>query len=840
MRPHSNILRAGLNLLEVTIATAILASVTLIASNSIKTGSDLHSTVTASTNALNGSHRVSQQVAMDMKYADLNKIYVDESGGTSWTSTGTGGTAAPRYFSLKRCTGFRTSGATSIDGLVVYGEGVVYTFAQDPADPRLGALYQSVFALDEFGNTGAARVQNQLVARNLAWQYYQNPGDTVARYGFELVDNVDQSLADSTVAAGGTTTGGTRISAAQGDKLWMHVVSVVDPAGVRAGSTVFERKAISANQLWIYLRASQFDKFATEAPVITSATTASGTVGAYFSYAIRATQNPISFAISSGSLPVGLKLNSETGQIAGNPTQVATTACTISARNAYGEGVATVVFSFTGTIPKITSSGSFSIAANDSVGYTIYATAPSAVPVLTYGLVKPTGGDWLSVDATTGVLSGRPSNTNIPTGADEAVFAYTMTATNANGTGSAPLLATVKRVLSAPTFDAARLGTPSFAYVNTSYDTPYGGFSIAGGFTDAKEYWADQTTLPPGMTCAPNGWITGIPTQETTGTVVTIYGRNEKGQAQGSVILKVQALPKPKFKSVSPATWPDYTTNISPGPRFDASASNPNGIISTISYTMDVMSENPGIGINAATGLITGVWSNPVTNKRVRVVATNEFGPSDLFIDVTVSRPTIPSLNLNTARTININSSLDFAICLDNDAAANIYTASKGAASWIFGPSTSGVLSGSPTDAALVGQTAAIPFSAKNAQGGTATSTLYLTYLEELNLPTITLDYKGVVQYGSGNKDNYQVDGTISCASGRTLNLASFNCTPYGGGTALAANEFTLTKSWAVGATGQSTASFKIYALKSKVVGAFSVTASVSDSLSKSRTKSYP
>lgn len=825
MRHPANLLRAGLNLLEVTIATAVLASVTLIASNSIKTGSDLHSTANASTNALNGTHRVSQQVAMDMKYADLNKIYLE---GTSWIKTDAGA----QYFSLKRCTGFRTSGATSIDGLVIYGEGVQYKFEQDPADPRLGVLYQSVFPLDEFG--AGTPSEQQPVARNLAWQYYHNPSDTVPRYGFELVDNVDQSLADSTVAAGSEIGTGTTITAAQGDKLWMHVVSVVDPSGVRPGTTVFERKAISANQSWIYLRASQFDKFSTEKPVITSATTASGTVGAYFSYAIRATQNPTFYAIKSGALPAGLKLNSETGQISGIATQVATTVCTVSAGNAQGEGVATLTFTFTGTIPTITSAGAFSIAANVPVEYTIIATAPSAVPVLTYGLGKPIGGDWLSVDGTTGVLSGTPGNDVISAGSEEAVLTYTMTASNANGSASAPLVVTVKRVLSAPTFDATRLGTPSPGYVGVSYDTPYGGYSIASGFTDAKEYWADQATLPPGMSCALNGWISGVPSQETAGTTATIYGRNDKGTAQGSVTLKVLAKPVPKFKVASPAVWEDRTTNLSPGPSFDASATNPNGITSTIGYTMEVMSENPRIGINAASGLITGVWDNPVTNKRVRVIATNSYGSSELFIDVTVIRPATPTLNVNTTRTININSSLDFTICPTADA-TNTYSASTSAASWITGPNAYGILGGIPTNAALVGQSARIPFSATNAQGGTASGTLTLTYLEELNLPTITLEYKGVVVINPGSKEYYQVDGTMSCASGRTLYLQSFSCVPYSSGTALKANEFTL-----VQPTGESTATFKIQALKSKVTGTFSVTASVSDSLGKSRTKSYP
>src|SRR5258707_2593448 len=54
------------------------------------------------------------------------------------------------------------------------------------------------------------------------------------------------------------------------------------------------------------------------APVITSGTTASGTVGSAFSYQITATNTPTSYGATG--LAAGLAVNTSTGLISGTPT----------------------------------------------------------------------------------------------------------------------------------------------------------------------------------------------------------------------------------------------------------------------------------------------------------------------------------------------------------------------------------------------------------------------------------------------------------------------------------------------------------------------------------------
>ena len=77
-------------------------------------------------------------------------------------------------------------------------------------------------------------------------------------------------------------------------------------------------------------------------PSITSPLTATGTVGAAFSYQIAATQSPTSYG--AAGLPAGLSLNAASGAITGTPTAAGTSTVTITATNATGTGSASLAF----------------------------------------------------------------------------------------------------------------------------------------------------------------------------------------------------------------------------------------------------------------------------------------------------------------------------------------------------------------------------------------------------------------------------------------------------------------------------------------------------------------
>ncbi len=75
-------------------------------------------------------------------------------------------------------------------------------------------------------------------------------------------------------------------------------------------------------------------------PVITSPTSASGTVGQGFSYQITADNSPTSFGATG--LPSGLSVNTSTGLVSGTPSAAGSFAVAISAANSAGPGTATL------------------------------------------------------------------------------------------------------------------------------------------------------------------------------------------------------------------------------------------------------------------------------------------------------------------------------------------------------------------------------------------------------------------------------------------------------------------------------------------------------------------
>ena len=164
------------------------------------------------------------------------------------------------------------------------------------------------------------------------------------------------------------------------------------------------------------------------APVITSASTASGTVGSAFSYQITATNSPSSYGATG--LPAGLSVNSGTGLISGTPTAAATSTVTLSATNSGGTGTATLTLTINNSAaPVITSASTASGTVGSAFSYQITATnSPSS-----YGATGLPAG--LSVNSGTGLISGTPTAA--------ATSTVTLSATNSGGTGTATLTLTI-------------------------------------------------------------------------------------------------------------------------------------------------------------------------------------------------------------------------------------------------------------------------------------------------------------------------------------------------------------------------------------------------------------
>jgi hypothetical protein len=165
-------------------------------------------------------------------------------------------------------------------------------------------------------------------------------------------------------------------------------------------------------------------------PVISSSTTAAGSVGADFTYTITASGSPTSFGATG--LPSGVTVNPVTGIISGVPTQAGTFLVQLSANNAGGAGSRTLTLSIGSPpsgVPSITSALTDEARVGSLFTYRITADH------------NPTsfGADGLPeelvINPATGVITGTPTLARDHT--------ITLRAANGVGSGYATLLLSV-------------------------------------------------------------------------------------------------------------------------------------------------------------------------------------------------------------------------------------------------------------------------------------------------------------------------------------------------------------------------------------------------------------
>ena len=258
-------------------------------------------------------------------------------------------------------------------------------------------------------------------------------------------------------------------------------------------------------------------------PVISSAGTATAQVGQPFTYQITGINHPVTFTASG--LPSGLTVDTTTGAITGTPTAPGTSNATISATNAGGTGISTLAITVLPATPVITSATAANAQSGAAFTYQITATnTPTGFTAS--GL--PAG---LSVDATTGAITGTPSASGAST--------VTITATSTGGTGSATLALTVDPALPVVTSATTLTGQVGVAIT----------YQITAS-NDPTAYSA--TDLPAGLTFS-NGVVSGTPT--TAGTVVmTVTATNISGTATATITV-----------TIAPAAAGNATGNVTTG-----------------------------------------------------------------------------------------------------------------------------------------------------------------------------------------------------------------------------------------------------------------------------------
>lgn len=245
--------------------------------------------------------------------------------------------------------------------------------------------------------------------------------------------------------------------------------------------------------------------------------------GASFTYQIKASNNPTSYAASG--LPDGLTLNAATGVISGLSTTTGVFRVTVSAVNTSGTSTETLTITLAPLPPPPVVAGALNATGTVSSAFSYQITASNR-PTSYDATRLPAG---LSVNTMTGVISGTPTTV----GTSYA----TITATNAGGSGNAALVIVV-----------APPPMPVIVGMLSATGTVSSAFSYQiTGSNNPTSY--DATGLPAGLSVnTMTGVISGMPT--TVGvSYTTISATNQGGTGSATLIITIAAPPVPVIGS---------------------------------------------------------------------------------------------------------------------------------------------------------------------------------------------------------------------------------------------------------------------------------------------------
>lgn len=179
------------------------------------------------------------------------------------------------------------------------------------------------------------------------------------------------------------------------------------------------------------------------APLVITNALVGGTVGVAYSQTLQATgDTPITWSITSGSLPSGVTLNASTGVLSGTPASATTASFTVTATNAVGSNaraLSITIGAAPGAAPVVTTTTLIGGVVGSAYTQTLVATGTTPITWTVTAGALPFG---MSLAALTGVISGTPTVSGS--------YTFTVTATNGSGSNARALSVVIAAAPSQP------------------------------------------------------------------------------------------------------------------------------------------------------------------------------------------------------------------------------------------------------------------------------------------------------------------------------------------------------------------------------------------------------
>ncbi|MAF93370.1 hypothetical protein CMO85_01745, partial [Candidatus Woesearchaeota archaeon] len=317
----------------------------------------------------------------------------------------------------------------------------------------------------------------------------------------------------------------------------------------------------------------------------------------------------------SPSLPAGLSLDTSTGAISGTPTAVASSATyTVTASNTGGSTTADVTIVVNDIAPASLSYSPNSFTLTKGTAMTTVTPTSSGGTITTWS-VSPSLPSGLSLDSSTGAISGTPSVVSTST-------SYTITGSNTGGSTTATVSITVNDIApSSLSYSPSSLTLTKDTAMTTVTPTSSGGTVTT---------WSVSPSLPAGLALdSSTGAISGTPTAITSSASYTITASNTGGSTTASVTIIVNdAAPSNIAYSPSSLTLTKGTTMTTVTP------TSSGGAVTSWSVSPSLPS---GLSLDSSTGAISGTPTAITSSATYTVTASNTGGSSTVDVTIVVN-----------------------------------------------------------------------------------------------------------------------------------------------------------------------------------------------------------